>query len=139
MFPSALTVAGVDTCGGAGVAADLKTFGTLGIHGACVITALTAQNTKGIPSVLGVNPKFVEEQLQAVLDDLKIQVAKTGVLYGEEVVRVVAKFVEDYGLKVVVDPIFQSATGEKLATKEAIKAYIERLLPLATVATPNIP
>lgn len=136
--PIALTIAGVDSCGGAGVATDLKTFNTLCVHGACVITALTAQNTRGIFNIISVKPKFVEFQVKTLLKDIKITVAKTGVLYTAGIVDTVAKCVENYKLSLVVDPVFQASSGFNLASLITIKAYKRRLLPLAMLVTPNI-
>ncbi|RJX16216.1 bifunctional hydroxymethylpyrimidine kinase/phosphomethylpyrimidine kinase [Candidatus Bathyarchaeota archaeon] len=138
MVFTALTVAGVDGCGGAGVLADLKTFSIFKVHGACVVTALTAQNTKSVKKVLPVKPEFVEEQFQTILDDLKIDAVKTGILPSKETVKIVADFVDDYGLKLVVDPVFKSTTGKKFVDDEIIKTYIKNLLPLTKIVTPNI-
>ena len=135
---SALTIAGLDSCGGAGVTTDLKTFSLFRVHGACVVTALTAQNTKGVKAVLPVDPEFVKKQFKTVLDDMEIYAAKTGILPTKEIVDVVVSFVKDYGLNLVVDPVFRSATGKKFVSNSVIEAYIKKLLPLASIVTPNI-
>ena len=135
---SALTIAGLDSSGGAGVTVDLKTFSLLEVYGACVITALTAQNTREVRAVLPVNPRFVREQLKTVLEDLKIYAVKTGILPTEETVKTVAGFVRDYGLKLVVDPVFRSATGRRFVSRGVVRAYVEKLLPLALTVTPNV-
>jgi hydroxymethylpyrimidine/phosphomethylpyrimidine kinase len=135
---SALTIAGLDSCGGAGVTTDLKTFSLFRVHGACVVTALTAQNTKGVKAVLPVDPEFVKKQFKTVLDDMEIYAAKTGILPTKEIVDVVVSFVKDYGLNLVVDPVFRSATGKKFVSNSVIEAYIRKLLPLASIVTPNI-
>ena len=138
MVPLAMTIAGFDSCGGAGVTADIKTFNMLNVYGVCVITALTAQNTQSVRKVLPVDPKFVEEQLTTVLEDMKIHAVKTGILPCEDIVDVVARFVEDYELTLVIDPVFRSKTGKKFVSERTIQSYIEKLLPLATIVTPNI-
>jgi hydroxymethylpyrimidine/phosphomethylpyrimidine kinase len=136
--PSVLTFGGVDSCGGAGVAADLKTFAALKIHGACVITALTAQNTEGVKAILPVESGFVRKQVEAVLNDLQIKYVKSGMLYTKENVKVVAETVEKYNLKIVVDPVFKSGVGNSLTMENVKSSYINELLPITYVLTPNI-
>lgn len=138
MIPSALTIAGVDSCGGAGIVADLKTFASLKVHGACIVTSLTAQNTTKVSSLYPVDPSFIKKQFQAVLSDLHIKAAKTGMLFNEEIIDVVVEFVKKFKLKLVVDPVFQASTGAKLISEDALEAYLHKLLPLADVVTPNI-
>lgn len=135
---SALTVAGLDSCGGAGVTTDLKTFSLFKVHGACVVTALTAQNTRGVKAILPVDSRFVKKQFKTVLDDMKISATKTGILPTREVVDVVVGFVKDYELKLVVDPVFRSATGKNFVSGGVVEAYVKKLLPLASIVTPNI-
>jgi len=136
---SVLTVAGVDSGGGAGVAADLKTFAALKVHGACAITALTAQNTRHVYEVHPVPPSFLRRQLEAVFADLDIRAVKVGMLYTPETVRTVAEALRGKRLLVVVDPVLRAAVGEPLAIQGVVEAYIEEIFPLATVVTPNVP
>ncbi len=137
MIPSALTIAGVDSCGGAGIAADLKTFAALKVHGACVVTLLTAQNTIRVLGLYPMNPDLVKKQFQAVLNDLNVKAVKTGVLFSKELIDVVLEFIKEFKLKLVVDPVFQSSTGTKFISEEAVDAYLS-LMTLADVVTPNI-
>ncbi|MEM3011986.1 MAG: bifunctional hydroxymethylpyrimidine kinase/phosphomethylpyrimidine kinase [Candidatus Hadarchaeales archaeon] len=132
--PCALTIAGSDSGGGAGVQADLATFRALGVHGACVLTALTAQNTLGVRGILEVPPEFVERQLEAVLEDLPVEWGKTGMLYTEGVRRAVASAARRHGLKLVVDPVRRASTGAELS-----RGGMEELLAVAEVVTPNVP
>ncbi|MEM3737665.1 MAG: bifunctional hydroxymethylpyrimidine kinase/phosphomethylpyrimidine kinase [Candidatus Bathyarchaeia archaeon] len=137
--PSVLTIAGVDSSGGAGVAADLKTFASLKFHGACVVTALTAQNTRKVYEVHPTPPGFLKRQLEAVFSDLEVKAVKVGMLYAPEAVKVVAYAIRGRELAVVVDPVLRAAVGDSLAAPGVVEAYTEELLPLATVVTPNIP
>lgn len=140
MRPVVLTIAGSDSGGGAGIQVDLETITLLGGHGVSVITALTAQNTQGVWAVEPVRAEFVREQLEAVLEDFSPQAAKTGMLWGREVIEVVAEVIEATGLKnLVVDPVLVAKGGEKLLEEEAIETLKRRLFPLARVITPNIP
>jgi len=135
----ALSIAGSDPSGGAGVQADLKTFHALGVYGAAVIAALTAQNTVGVTAVKAVQPAFIEAQLEALLDDIHVDAAKTGMLLTAGAVRCVAGAVRRHKLKnLVVDPVMVSSSGKRLLTKDAVDALVGELLPLATLVTPNI-
>lgn len=135
--PVALSVAGSDPSGGAGVAADLATFAALGVHGAAAITAVTAQNTVGVQGVHPVPADFVAQQLDSVLDDLPVAAVKTGMLANLEIVTVVGDYAAAGRLpNLVVDPVMVSSTGSRLLEAEAEFAYLE-LLGHATVATPN--
>lgn len=137
--PVALTIAGSDSGGGAGIAADLKTFMALGVHGAVALTALTAQDTCGISSVHEVPPAFVREQIVRVAGDLGVDAAKTGMLGSEGTVVAVAEAVEALGIRpLVVDPVLAATTGRALLPPGALLALVERLLPLAAVVTPNL-
>lgn len=131
-----LTVAGTDSGGAAGVAADLATFAALGAHGACVVTAVTAQDTTGVHAVHRVPHDVVEAQVAAVLDDLPVAAVKTGMLGTPEVVDLVAHRLADRPL--VVDPVLASTSGSVLGDEAVATAYRERLLPVATVVTPNV-
>ncbi|MBL8565448.1 MAG: bifunctional hydroxymethylpyrimidine kinase/phosphomethylpyrimidine kinase [Hyphomicrobiaceae bacterium] len=137
--PIALTIAGSDSSGGAGIQADLKTFSALGVYGASVITALTAQNTRGVEGVLGVPPDFIASQLDAVAGDLAIAAVKTGMLGDVEAVRAVADGVARHALtKLVVDPVMVATSGDVLLAPSAIDALRGRLAPLALLLTPNL-
>ncbi len=135
---TALTIAGVDSGGGAGIAADLKTFAALGVHGACVITSLTAQNTRGVLNSFDIPVEFIEEQFDAVVSDIKIDCAKTGMLYSPEIVRTVAKLIKKQKIPLVIDPVMAAEAGGELLKKEAVSVLVKELLPLALVVTPNI-
>ncbi|MCS7253271.1 MAG: bifunctional hydroxymethylpyrimidine kinase/phosphomethylpyrimidine kinase [Armatimonadota bacterium] len=137
--PCALTIAGSDSSGGAGVQADLKTFTALGVFGACAITALTAQNTLGVSSVLEVPAEFVAAQIDAVASDLKVGATKTGMLSNASIVEVVSAKVKEHNLKpLVVDPVIIAGTGARLLSENAIDVLKRELLPLATIVTPNV-
>lgn len=136
-IPCALTIAGSDSGGGAGVQADLKTFAGLGVHGLSVITALTAQNTLGVQAIFEVPPDFVEAQLESVLSDFDVTWGKTGMLYGPEIVRLVRAAAERHGLRLVVDPVMVSTTGHPLMRRESL-GELERLISVAEIVTPNV-
>ena len=135
---TALTIAGVDSGGGAGISADLKTFAALGIHGTSVITSVTAQNTKGVLGSYDIPAAFIEKQFDAVVSDIRIDCAKTGMLSSPEIVKTVAKLVRKQKLPLVIDPVMAAEAGGKLLMEEAVSVLIEELLPLATVVTPNV-
>ncbi|GIW45144.1 MAG: hydroxymethylpyrimidine/phosphomethylpyrimidine kinase [Candidatus Binatia bacterium] len=140
MVPRALTIAGSDSSGGAGVQADLKTFTAMGVYGMSAVTALTAQNTVGVQEVLVVPASFVRAQIEAVVTDLGPAPTKTGMLASREIVEVVAAAVTEHELKpLVVDPVMVAQTGARLLEPDAVDALRRRLLPLATVVTPNVP
>ncbi|TME20671.1 MAG: bifunctional hydroxymethylpyrimidine kinase/phosphomethylpyrimidine kinase, partial [Chloroflexi bacterium] len=138
-MPVALTIAGSDSGGGAGIQADLKTFAVLGVHGTCAITAITAQNTVTVTEILELPPSLVRAQIEAVAGDLEIKAAKTGMLSSAAIIAVVAGAVGDYRFPLVVDPVMVAKGGAKLLRDEAVEALRSRLLPLATVLTPNLP
>lgn len=133
----ALTIAGSDSSGGAGVQADLKTFAALKVYGTSVITAITAQNTIGVTEIQEVNPKIVKAQIEAVVEDVGIDAVKTGMLYSKEIIETVAEEAEKYDFKMVVDPVMVAKTGAPLLKKDSIEALIKKLIPLAMVVTPN--
>ena len=133
----ALTIAGSDSGGGAGIQADLKTFAALGVHGMSAITAITAQNTVEVRAVQDVDPEIISEQIDAVVQDIGVDAAKTGMLHKAEVIELVSEKIEEYGFPVVVDPVMVAKSGAALLDPEAKGTLIERLLPLATVVTPN--
>jgi hydroxymethylpyrimidine/phosphomethylpyrimidine kinase len=133
--PVVLSVAATDSGGGAGLAADLATFAELGVHGACVVTAVTAQDTLGVRVIHPVPVEVVAAQLDAVLGDLPVAAVKTGMLVDPAVVELVAERCGD--LPVIVDPVIRATTGAELAGSEVVRAYREHLLPKAYVVTPN--
>lgn len=138
--PIALTIAGSDSGGGAGIQADLKTFSALGAYGASVITALTAQNTCTVSAIHEVPPSFVTEQLLCVLSDLDVTAIKIGMLSSPVIIAAVADVLqENQQIPVVLDPVMVAKSGDSLLSDDALDALKERLCPLATVITPNLP
>jgi hydroxymethylpyrimidine/phosphomethylpyrimidine kinase len=139
MIPTCLTIAGSDSGGGAGIQADLKAFAASGCHGTSAIVALTAQNTTGVTAVLEVPPTIVRAQLEAVFDDLGVDAAKTGMLFSRTVIDVVAEYLAEHPVPLVVDPVMVASSGARLLEQDAIETLVARLFPLATVVTPNLP
>lgn len=138
-LPRALTIAGSDSGGGAGIQADLKTFFALGCHGMSAVTALTAQNTVAVTGVYEVDPTFVVQQIEAVVTDIGVDAAKTGMLATAPLVEAVAKAVEAFDIRrLVVDPVSVSKHGDRLLAEDALDAVRTVLLPLAEVVTPNL-
>ena len=138
--PVALTIAGSDSGGGAGIVADLKTFEALGVWGTTALVAVTAQNTLGVQAFETLPPALVRGQIESVATDLGVDAAKTGMLASAELVSAVAGAVRDFGVgRLVVDPVFVSKHGDTLLADDAIGALRDELLPLATVVTPNLP
>ncbi len=136
----ALTIAGSDSGGGAGIQADLKTFSAYGIHGTTAITAITAQNTLGVQRVFVLPGEFVRSQIESVMDDIGADAVKTGMLPDPEIVEIVASCVRRYGIEnLVVDPVMVAQSGDSLSSREAALPMRELLLPLALLVTPNIP
>ena len=139
MTAIALTIAGSDSSGGAGIQADLKTFSALEVYGASVITALTAQNTERVEGVHVVPPDFVLAQMRAVASDLEVDAIKIGMLATGPVIEAVAEGLKDYpGVPVVLDPVMIAASGDPLLDPEAVDALRSILIPLATLITPNL-
>jgi hydroxymethylpyrimidine kinase/phosphomethylpyrimidine kinase len=136
--PCALTIAGSDSGGGAGIAADLKTFAALGVHGLCVVTAVTAQNTQGVDAIFELSPEFVSQQLDTLMRDFEVEWAKTGMLSNADIIRAVEEGAKRYGLRLVVDPVMVSATGAPLLRADALHSLI-RLIGRAELVTPNVP
>ncbi len=132
----ALTIAGTDSGGAAGVAADLTTFAALGVHGACAITAVTAQDTTGVRRIVRLPADDVLAQMEAVLDDLPVSVIKTGMLGSPDVARILGRLPEH--LPLVVDPVLVATSGAALAGEDVVAAYREHVIPRATVVTPNL-
>jgi hydroxymethylpyrimidine/phosphomethylpyrimidine kinase len=138
--PKALTIAGSDSGAGAGIQADLKTFAALGVYGTSVITAITAQNTVKVSKVFELSPELVAAQIDAVMEDIRAQALKTGMLANATIIDVVAAKIEQYGLKrLVVDPVMVAKSGDLLLRSDAVEALRSRLIPLAQVVTPNLP
>jgi len=139
MVPRALTIAGSDSGGGAGIQADLKAFAAAGAHGMSAIVALTAQNTTGVTAVHAVPASFIVAQLEAVYSDIGVDAAKTGMLHSRRVIEVVAAFLADHRTPLVVDPVLVASSGARLLEDDAVAALVALLFPLATVVTPNLP
>jgi hydroxymethylpyrimidine/phosphomethylpyrimidine kinase len=137
-LPVALTIAGSDSGGGAGVQADLKAFAALGVHGASAIACLTAQNPKRVLAVEACSPKMLRLQIEAVFEELNPAAAKTGMLFSAKNISVVVAFFKSRKCPLVVDPILVSTSGAKLLEPAALKTFTEKLLPLATLVTPNL-
>jgi hydroxymethylpyrimidine/phosphomethylpyrimidine kinase len=136
----AMTIAGSDSGGGAGIQADLKTFQALGVYGTSAITAITAQNTLGVRSVHEIPTAMIADQIDAVLEDIGADAAKTGMLSSAEVIAIVADRIRHWRLeRLVVDPVMVAKSGDRLLREDAVQALISELLPLALVLTPNLP
>lgn len=139
-IPKALTIAGSDSGAGAGIQADLKTFAALGVYGTSAITAITAQNTVGVTKIFELSPDLVAAQIDAVIKDIGAHALKTGMLANAAIIETVANKIREHGLtNLVVDPVMVAKGGDRLLRKDAIDALRFRLIPLATVVTPNIP
>ena len=139
-IPKVMTIAGSDSGGGAGIQADLKTFAALGAYGTSVITAITAQNTLQVTAVHEVPPEMVAAQIEAVLKDIGADAVKTGMLSSAPIIEVVAEELRRHGVqRLVVDPVMVAKSGDRLLREDAVEALRTRLLPLATVVTPNVP
>jgi hydroxymethylpyrimidine/phosphomethylpyrimidine kinase len=135
-----LSIAGSDPSGGAGIQADIKAFSALGAYATCVITALTAQNTRGVTGVFVVSPEFVRAQLDTLSADVRIDALKVGMLANADIARSVAGWLSSSGVRhVVVDPVMVAKSGDRLLDAEAIDTVRRRVLPLASVLTPNLP
>jgi hydroxymethylpyrimidine/phosphomethylpyrimidine kinase len=139
-LPVALTIAGSDSGGGAGIQADLKTFAALRVHGTCAITCVTAQNPRRVFRIWSCPPKIIEAQVEAVFTELRPAALKTGMLYSAENIKVIAKSLRAWrSSPVVVDPVMIATSGTRLIESAARKTMIRELLPLATLITPNLP
>jgi hydroxymethylpyrimidine/phosphomethylpyrimidine kinase len=139
--PTALTIAGSDSGGGAGIQADLKAFVRCGVHGTSAITAITAQNTVGVQAIQPLPPELVRAQIAAVVEDIGVDAVKIGMLANAEIAHAVAEAIEALppGIPVVVDPVMVAESGGRLLAPEAERALVAEILPRATVATPNVP
>jgi len=133
----ALTVAGSDSVGGAGIQADLKAFASLGVHGCCAITAVTAQSSTAVDRIHAVEPWMLRAQMESVLEDVDIGAAKTGMLYLPESVETVAEVLGGRGMPLVVDPVLVAGVGDSLGAEGLTKAIMDRLLPICDIVTPN--
>jgi hydroxymethylpyrimidine/phosphomethylpyrimidine kinase len=138
IVPRALTIATSDSGGGAGIQADLKAFAAAGCHGMSALVALTAQSTVGVTAIHELPSEFVLAQLEAVFDDLGVDAAKTGMLFSRRLIETVAGFLESHRVPLVVDPVMVASSGACLLQEDAVQTYVDRLLPLATVVTPNL-
>jgi len=138
MIPIALTIAGSDPSGGAGLQADLKTFHQFGVYGEAVVTLITVQNTLEVSRVECLPPDLVVEQIRAVLEDVRPQAAKTGALGHRAIVEAVAEAAAEFDFPLVVDPVLIGKHGAPLLAEDARAALIERLIPRATLLTPNL-
>lgn len=138
-WPIALTIAGSDSGGGAGVQADLKTFAALGVHGTSALTCITAQNPKGVRGIQPCTTEIVRQQIEAVFSELPPRAVKTGMLYSSEIIRVVSRFFRQRKRPpLIVDPVMVATSGARLLQASAIRTLKEELLPRATLATPNL-
>lgn len=136
---TALTIAGSDSGGGAGIEADLKTFASFGVHGLVAVTSVTAQNTLEVRAIHDIPPEVVVSQIEAVADDIGVDAAKTGMLSNAGIIKAVAKTVKRYGFPLVVDPVMIAKSGAPLLREDAVNALVSRIIPLASVVTPNVP
>ncbi|MDD7805387.1 MAG: bifunctional hydroxymethylpyrimidine kinase/phosphomethylpyrimidine kinase [Endozoicomonas sp. (ex Botrylloides leachii)] len=140
MSPIALTIAGSDSGGGAGIQADIKTFSALGVYGCSVITALTAQNTLGVQGVFDIDPAFVARQIDSVLSDIAVDAVKIGMLSNQEIIENVSKLIERYQPHyLVVDPVMVATSGDELLKQQAIDSLKKLIIPKANIITPNLP
>ncbi len=137
---TALTIAGSDSSGGAGIQADMKTMITNGVYAMSAITALTAQNTTGVTGIMEVTPEFLEQQIDAIFTDIYPDAVKIGMVSSSDLIKMIASKLKEYEAKnIVVDPVMVATSGSKLISDDAISTLKEYLLPMATVLTPNIP
>jgi len=139
LIPRCITIAGSDSGGGAGIQADLKAFAAAGVHGTTAIVAVTAQNTLGVTAVHELPPWLVRAQLDAVVDDIGLDAAKTGMLFSRATIEAVADWLDEHPLPLVVDPVMVASSGARLLEEDAAGALVGRLFPRATVVTPNVP
>ena len=137
---TALSIAGSDSCGGAGIQADIKTMTLNGVYAMSAVTALTAQNTTGVRDIMEASPRFLEQQLDAVFEDIFPDAVKIGMVSSAELIRAIAAKLRQYGARnIVVDPVMVATSGARLIQEEAIDTLTKELLPLAAVVTPNVP
>ena len=136
---SALTIAGSDSGGGAGIQADLKTFSALGVYGAGAVAAITAQNTVGVQAAMPVEPSLVAAQIRSVLSDIDVRAVKTGMLHSAETILAVAESLREFRGHVVVDPVMVAKSGDPLLSDDAVETLTETLIARAALTTPNLP
>lgn len=130
----ALTIAGFDGSGGAGLQADIKTFSALGVYATSVLTALPIQNTRGVRAIFSIPPSVIEEQIEAIVEDIDVDALKIGMLYTKEIIEVVGAMIKKYQIKnVVIDPVGSAKSGDKLILEDAIDAMKKILFPLASI------
>ena len=134
----AMSIAGVDPSGGAGVLTDIKTFQAIGVYGCGIVTALTAQNPYRFFSTLPISESYIEEQIDSVMDSYDVEFVKTGMLYSPEIIKMVSKKIEEYNLKAVVDPVLVATSGGNLTREDLANAMNRYLLPKAVLTTPNV-
>lgn len=139
MTAIALTIAGSDSGGGAGIQADLKTFSALGVFGTSVVTAITAQNTTGVRAVEDISPAMIAAQIDAIYEDMAVGGLKIGMVSRVETIAVIAERLRHYGARPVLDPVMVATSGDRLLQPDAIGALTTELLPLAAIVTPNLP
>ena len=138
--PIAMTIAGSDSGGGAGIQADLKTFSAIGVYGCCVIAALTAQNTRAVTGIFPIPPDFVRAQMDAVFSDIAVDAVKIGMLGDAELIRAVRDGLQTYKPRwIVLDPVMVAKSGDALLAPEAVATLLSDLIPLADIITPNLP
>ena len=138
-YPAALTIAGSDSGGGAGIQADIKTFSALGVYGASVITSVTAQNTQGVRGIQAISPEILEGQLNAVFEDIAFDAVKIGILHNRMAARIVAETIDRFSPRYcILDPVMISTSGSKLMEDEAIETIVRELFKRVTLVTPNI-
>ncbi len=139
-YPVALTIAGSDSGGGAGIQADIKTFSSLGVFGASAITAITAQNTQGVRGIQAISPEILRGQIEAILEDFIVDAVKIGMLHNKDAVKVVSETLPSFQqISIILDPVMISTSGSKLLEDDAIRTIMDELFPKATLLTPNIP
>lgn len=134
-----LTIAGSDSCAGAGIQADLKTISALGAYGLSVITSLTAQNTRGVRAIQEIQPWFILSQLDAIFTDIRVDAIKIGMLGSSSTIEAVAEYLAPLNIPIVLDPVMAAKSGDRLLDPPAIETLKNIMLPLATVITPNLP
>lgn len=134
----AISIAGFDPSGGAGILNDIKTFSALGVYGTAVITALTAQNMHEVAGIKPVDTDFISKQFDTLMKQEKIEYAKTGMLYSDDIIRCVSSKIDEFGLKLIVDPVMMAGSGGFLSTDDMAASLKKNLLPLAELTTPNI-
>ena len=141
-YYTAMTIAGSDSCGGAGVQADIKTMSALGVCAASAITAITVQNTLGVYAIQDINPEIVKGQIEAVMDDIHPDAIKVGMVNNRTTIQAIAEALKRYQGEyqhLIIDPVMVSTSGCRLMQEDALSIFIQELLPLATLLTPNIP